>query len=87
VKVIGVSKDTPAAQKGFADKFSFPFTLIADNDTKVIEAFKVAKRPNGMASRECFLVRKGKVVWHDSTASTDKQADDLRAVLADLKKS
>lgn len=86
VKVVGVSHDKVAAQKSFSDKFHFPFTLIADSDSKVIEAFKVEKMMLGMASRQCFLIHKGKVVWHDPKASTEKQADDLKAVLAELKK-
>ena len=85
VKVVGVSHDTVAEEKAFSDKFKFPFTLIADKDAKVIQAFKVVQKPNGMASRECFLIKNGKVVWHDPAASTDKQADDLKAVLAELK--
>ena len=86
VKVVGVSKDSVNAQKSFSDKFKFPFTLIADNDAKVIQAFKVPQMLMGMAQRQCFLIQKGKVVWHDAKASTDKQADELRAVLKDLKK-
>lgn len=85
VKVVGVSHDTVAEEKAFSDKFSFPFTLIADKEGKVIQAFKVVQKPNGMASRECFLVKNGKVVWHDPSASTDKQADDLKQVLAEMK--
>lgn len=84
VKVIGVSHDTVAEEKAFSDKFKFPFTLIADSDAKVIKAFGVVQKPNGMASRECFLIKEGKVVWHDPKASTDKQAEDLAAVLKEL---
>ncbi len=85
VKVIGVSHDPVDAQKAFSDKFKFPFTLIADTDAKVIKAFNVVQKPNGMASRECFLIKEGKVVWHDPSASTDKQAEDIGAVLAEMK--
>lgn len=81
VKIVGVSADTVEAQKAFSEKYTFPFQLIADKDGKVIDAFKVAKRPNGMASREAFLVKDGKVVWHDPAAATEKQAEDaLKAV-------
>lgn len=85
VKVIGVSADTVEAQKKFSDKFTFPFTLIADKDGKVIDAFKVVKKPNGMASREAFIIKDGKVVWHDPQASTDKQAEDVLKVIEGLK--
>jgi peroxiredoxin Q/BCP len=86
VKVIGVSHDAVDAQKKFADKFHFPFTLIADTDAKVIKAFNVSQMMLGMASRQCFLIQKGKVVWHDPKASTATQADDLLAVLKTLGK-
>jgi peroxiredoxin Q/BCP len=85
VKVIGVSTDTVDEQKKFSDKFTFPFTLLADKQGDVVKAFKVVAKANGMASRECFLIKNGQVVWHDPQASTDKQADDLKAVLAEMK--
>lgn len=85
VKVIGVSHDTVAEQKAFSDKFKFPFTLIADKDGKVIQAFKVNQMANGMASREAFLIKNGQVVWHDPKASTDKQAEDIKKAIEEVK--
>lgn len=85
VKVVGVSHDSVAEEKAFSDKFSFPFTLIADKEGKVIDAFKVVKKPNGMASREAFIIKDGKVIWHDPQASTDKQSEDILKVLEGLK--
>ena len=87
VTVLGVSTDGPEANKKFKDKYKLPFTLVCDPEGKVLEAFKVAKMPVvGLATRQCFLIKDGKVVWHDAKASTEKQADDIKAVLADLKK-
>ena len=85
VKVIGVSHDTVAEEKAFSDKFKFPFTLIADKDGKVIQAFKVKQMGNGMASREAFLIKNGQVVWHDPKASTDKQAEDIKKAIEEVK--
>jgi peroxiredoxin Q/BCP len=85
VKVIGVSADTAADQKKFADKFTFPFTLLADKEGKVIDAFKVARNPKGMATRQCFIVKNGQVVWHDPKGATDTQADEVKAALNELK--
>ena len=42
--MIGVSLDDVAAQKAFKDKYSLPFTLIADPDDGVIDAFGVRRR-------------------------------------------
>ena len=81
VKIVGVSADTVDAQKAFASKYTFQFPLIADKEGKVIDAFKVVKKPNGMASREAFLIKEGKVVWHDPQAATEKQAEDALAAV------
>jgi peroxiredoxin Q/BCP len=44
--VLGISKDTPQAQKKFKDKYSLPYTLLADEDKKMSEAFGVLKEKN-----------------------------------------
>jgi peroxiredoxin Q/BCP len=85
VKVIGVSADDVAAEKAFSDKFNFPFTLLADKEGKIIDAFKVQKIKGTMASRQCFIVKDGMVVWHDPKGATDTQADEVKAALKDLK--
>lgn len=38
-RVIGVSADKVKKQKGFADKFSLPYPLIADEGTEIIKAY------------------------------------------------
>lgn len=40
-EVIGVSKDSVASHRKFADKYSLPFTLIADTDLALNQAFGV----------------------------------------------
>jgi len=44
--VLGISKDSPKAQKKFKDKYSLPYTLLADEDKKLCEAFGVLKEKN-----------------------------------------
>ena len=83
VQVIGVSVDGAEAQKAFAEKFELPYTLLADPEAAVVEAFGVERR-NGLATRQAFLVHEGKVVWHDAKASTDEQAADVLKVLDEL---
>ena len=85
IKVFGVSSDTPEAQKAFKDKFSLPFTLIADSEGKVIDAFGVPKKGNGMASRQAYLFKDGKLVWKDESASTEEQAADVLKAIDELK--
>jgi peroxiredoxin Q/BCP len=39
VVILGISKDSVASHKKFAEKYNLPFTLLSDPDHKVIEAF------------------------------------------------
>lgn len=80
VRVLGVSTDGPEAQKKFQEKYKLPFTLIADTDKKVLKAFGVPDRL-GFAQREAFLVKDGKIVWRDTSASTAEQAADVLAAI------
>ena len=41
VAVLGVSKDTPAAQKKFQEKYDLPFPLLADPELTVHKAWGV----------------------------------------------
>lgn len=44
--VLGVSPDTPQAEKKFAEKFNIPFPLLGDADKKVAVAYGVLKEKN-----------------------------------------
>jgi peroxiredoxin Q/BCP len=82
VKVFGVSTDTVAEQKAFADKFKLPFTLLADKDAAVVKAFGVpTMKGDSFAKRQAFLFKDGKLVWRDLKASTDQQAADVLKVI------
>jgi peroxiredoxin Q/BCP len=82
VAVIGVSHDDVAAQAAFKEKYHFPFTLIADPDQVVINAFGVPNIPHTpLATRQAFLIKDGKVVWVDYKASTKQQAADVLKVI------
>jgi peroxiredoxin Q/BCP len=48
--VLGVSPDPPSALRAFADKYSLPFTLLADFDHEVAESYGVWKQKS-MAGR------------------------------------
>ncbi len=39
--MLGISKDAPAAQKKFKEKYELPFPLLSDADTKVQQAWGV----------------------------------------------
>jgi peroxiredoxin Q/BCP len=89
VAVIGVSLDQADSQKAFKEKYHFPFTLIADPDKTVIDAFGVSVKTvplvGQFANREAFLIKDGKIVWADYHAKTAKQAEDVLKVISDQK--
>lgn len=80
--VVGVSTDPVEKQKEFKEVNHFPFPLIADTDKKVVKAF--GQSGTFMASRECYVIKGGKIVYKDAGV-TDKQADNVLAFLATQK--
>jgi len=83
VRVVGVSTDWPEEQQRFREKYHLPFVLLADRDRDVAKAFRVPIRL-GMASRQTFLIKGGKIVWRDLSPSTRKQASDVLQVVEKL---
>jgi peroxiredoxin Q/BCP len=82
VKVFGVSVDTVNAQKEFQQKDHLQFELLSDTDHKVLAAFGVPLMKETYAARQAYLFKDGKLIWIDTKASTDQQAQDVLAVLA-----
>ena len=76
IQVLGVSGDKPDAQKAFQEKYKLPFTLLADSEGKVAEAFGVPFK-GGIAKRESFLIKDGKIAWTMPKASTATHAQDV----------
>ena len=81
--VDGVSLDSVEKQKEFKEVNHFPFPLIADTDKKVVHAF--GQSAMMMASRECYVIKGGKIVYKD-TGVTDQQAANVLAFIARDKK-
>ena len=84
VQVLGISGDKSDSQKKFQEKYKLPFTLIADSDSKVAEAFGVPTTL-GIAKRQSFLIKDGKVAWNMLKASTETHSKDVLAALESLK--
>jgi thioredoxin-dependent peroxiredoxin len=82
VKIFGVSLDAVDTQKKFQEKERLPFELLSDQQKQVTAAFGVPLISNSFAARQAYLFKDGKLVWIDTKASTDKQAQDVLAVLA-----
>jgi len=83
VRVIGVSTDRPEAQLRFKEKYRLPFTLLADTDRAVANAFGV-RLIIGLTHRQSFLIHSGRIVWRDLSTSTQEQARDVIAALEKL---
>lgn len=84
LQVVGVSRDSVEAQARFQERNRLPFTLLADKQGRVVEAFGVPS-VLGFASRQSFLVVDGKVVWRDLSASPRKQAAEALAALREAR--
>ncbi len=82
LQIVGVSRDTPAAQKKFQQKQQIPFSLIADVDGSVAKAFGVKLIPLiGLTNRESFLIQDGKIIWLSRQAQTSGAAKEIQEVL------
>jgi peroxiredoxin Q/BCP len=55
--ILGISPDTPKAQKKFQDKFKLPFSLLADADKNVADAFGVVQEKNMYGKKVMGVVR------------------------------
>jgi len=70
IGVIGVSIDTEKSHKKFEDKFQLPFTLLADPERAILEAYgvwgpkKFMGREFGGTHRTTFLINEKGVIDH-----------------------
>ena len=79
VSIFGVSSDTAEKQAQFRDKYTLPFTLLADTDGRIADAFSKSRW-----SRQAYLFRDGILVWRDLKAATSKQATEVLVALDEL---
>ena len=87
ITVLGVSMDKPEAQKAFKEKYKLPFTLLADSEGTVVKAFGVAMIRVGLPTRQSFLVKDGKIVWHDPKVMPDTHLDNVIKAVGELGKA
>jgi peroxiredoxin Q/BCP len=83
VRVVGVSVDSSKSQLRFKEKHHLPFVLLADPERIVAQAFGVPLM-FGLTHRQSFLVKDGRIVWRDLSASTQTQARDVLKALEKL---
>jgi thioredoxin-dependent peroxiredoxin len=89
--VLGISADSPEKQKKFRDKNDLPYTLLADTDKKIANAFGVIKDKNmygkifkGIARTTFVIGPDGKIKHIFNNVKAEGHAEE---VLEYLKKS
>ena len=86
--LLGISPDTPKAQKKFQDKERLPFPLLADTGKNVAEAFGVMKEKNmygkkvrGVARTTFVIGPEGKIQHVFENVKADGHAEQVLAYL------
>ncbi|MFN0243531.1 MAG: peroxiredoxin [Planctomycetota bacterium] len=79
VEILGVSFDTPAENKAFADKFKLKYRLLSDTDRKIGIAYKAADNASDKyAKRYTYVIgATGKIEQAIDTKDPANQAADL----------
>ena len=89
--LLGISPDTPKAQKKFQEKFKLPFSLLADADKKIADAFGVLQEKNMYGKKVIGIVRTTFIIGPDGKIqhifSKVKPEGHAAEVLAYLKES
>ena len=70
--VLGVSKDTVESHKKFEEKYGLKFTLLADPERKVIEAYDVWKEKNMYGKKVMGVVRTTYLIDESGTIANVK---------------
>jgi thioredoxin-dependent peroxiredoxin len=65
--VLGISRDTPKAQKKFKEKYDLNYPLLADVDEKVVKQFDVLKEKNMYGKKVMGIDRTTFVIGPDQT--------------------
>jgi peroxiredoxin Q/BCP len=84
VKVLGVSLDDEQSHQAFASKYNLPFTLLADTDHSVSEAYGVYgeqkwgdKSFMGVARKTFLIDREGKIKKVFDKVNVEQHADEV----------
>jgi peroxiredoxin Q/BCP len=87
VEIIGVSFDSAESHKKFIADYKLNFTLLADADGKVADAYGVRMEGKNMAKRVSFLIGlDGKIVHVTDAGNPDTHVSEMKDAIAGLKK-
>jgi peroxiredoxin Q/BCP len=88
VEVVGVSFDNAESHQKFREKHKLNFTLLADTDGKIADAYGVRRGNSNMARRASFLIGKDGTIKHvTDTPSADTHLTEMKEAVAKLQKS
>jgi peroxiredoxin Q/BCP len=88
VEVIGVSFDSEESHQQFIQKHSLNFTLLADTDGKIADAYGVRTPGRNMARRVSFLIgQDGKIVHVTDSGNAETHVTEMKAAAEKLTKS
>jgi len=62
--VVGISSDSAASHRKFADKHGFPFMLLSDKDGDIRSRYGVPKTLGLMAGRSTYVIDKAGIIRH-----------------------
>jgi len=87
VEVVGVSFDSADSHQKFIEKYKLNFTLIADTDGKIADAFGVKMPDKNMARRVSFLIsKKGKITHITDNPKADVHLEEMKEAVTALGK-
>jgi peroxiredoxin Q/BCP len=87
-RIVGVSRDSAESHRRFKEKFSIPFELLADTESKLCDAFGViveknmyGKKSKGIARSTFLIDGNGQIVKVWPRVNVDEHADEVLASL------
>jgi peroxiredoxin Q/BCP len=91
VNICGISADSPESHRDFIEKHGFPFRLLSDPGKRVAKSYGCTSMMMfGGVSRAVYVInKKGLILYRyiERTILTSRKADELIAILGDLKKN
>ncbi len=86
-EVVGISTDSAASHKSFAEKYELPLKLLADDKSEVVKKYGVSSWIPGKSARAVVIIDKDGVIRHHKTETISifRPKDD--DVLAAIKKA
>ena len=90
VEILGVSVDSASSHKSFAQKYALPFTLLADPEKRLVEAYGVwgeknlyGKKYMGTNRMTYVIDEAGKIAAVFPRVKPEKHAGELLTILRD----